>query len=478
VAVVVGVSVAVWQAQVARAEQRRADEVKAFIASIFAGADPYSGGRRDTTALDLLARARGRVDATALEPESRVELLAIIGQSLLMLQDTDNAEAAVRQAVDEGRRNLGAHHARTLDARLLFVDVHRFRGRTGEMAAELDDLIPAFRRLGREGEKDLATALEYRSHMALDAGRYPEAEAAAREALELGEVVLGPTHPKTVQLAMMLAQTLQYLGGVLSQGQTHLIARQLPEAMATLEQAEAGLTRSMGTNHQPVVVARHHLWQARAWHGRADEAREALTALLATYQPADQALLAPIWYSLGVAERLRGDHAAGLAAQQRALTLFGDGPAAALDRAHVQTEMGLDLLGVRRVEEARAGLLDVVNGFATIQVAMTPQHADADRDLVWLPLRSGAHGCGVAALGGWPRPPTPRANVVPTRLLGGDLPAAGQTPARKDVDRAASGTRARQAWEGRFHVRQPQRWRVLDEEDGAAAANRRDALPR
>jgi tetratricopeptide (TPR) repeat protein len=99
--------------------------------------------------------------------------------------------------------------------------------------------------------------------------------------------------------------------------------------------------------------------------------------LLEGYRPAVPALLAPIWYSLGIAERLRGDFAAGLAAQQRALTLFGDGPAAALDRVHVQTEMGLDLLGVGRAEDARTRLQDAVSGFAATQLALTPQHADA-----------------------------------------------------------------------------------------------------
>ncbi len=493
VAVLGGAGAAVWQAGVARAEQRRAEEVKAFIASIFASADPYAGGGKATTAIDLLKQARARLERSTIDDaRSRVELLALIGQSLLMLQDIDDAEAAVLLAVDEGRQRLGPDDPLTLDARLLSVDVHRFRGRTDRMREELDTLIPAFRRLGPAGDADLATALEYRSHMALDAGQYADAEAAAQEALRLGEAVLGARHPKTVQLAMMFAQTLQYgaprpdaalaaaeramtlvsavhadpaypavvdmrhiyaralggagqfargiqeleraiadasatvgaegrkvafmrsnlariqrragrladalenhrassavlvrqfapdswsyLGGVVSEGQTLLTARRVEEARLVLEPAVAGLTRTMGAGHQQVVTATHTLWQARAWSGDAGAAVSALTALLAAYTPADETLRAPLLYSLGIAQRLNGDAGAALETQTRALALFGDGPAARLDRLHVDTERGLSQVALGQFAEAHRRLEAVVAEFASLQLALTPQAADA-----------------------------------------------------------------------------------------------------
>ncbi len=493
VAVLTGAGVAVWQAQVARAEQRRAEEVKTFIASIFASADPYAGGGRGTTAIDLLKRSRARLDSVATtDTRSRVELLAIIGQSLLMLQDIDDAEAAVLQAVDEGRRLLGPEHPLTLDARLLSLDVHRFRGRTDRMREELDDLIPIFRRRRPPADKELVTALEYRAHMALDDGQYAVAEAASEEALRLGEATLGTAHPKTVQLAMVFAQTLQYgaprpeaalaaaeramtlvstvhrdstypavvdmrhiyaralggagqfargiaelehairdasatvgaggrkvafmrsnlariqrragrladalanhrassavlvtqfapdswsyLGGVVAEGQTLLAARQFAAAETALEQSVPGLTRTMGAGHQQVITAMHALWQTRAWLGEAAAAETALTSLAEGYEPADQALLAPLLYSLGVAQRLNGHAAAALDTQTRALVLFGEGPAARLDRLHVETERGLSEVALGRFDEARRRLQPVVAAFASLQLAPTPQAADA-----------------------------------------------------------------------------------------------------
>jgi hypothetical protein len=179
------------------------------------------------------------------DTRSRVELLAIIGQSLLMLQDIDDAEAAVLQAVDEGRRLLGPEHPLTLDARLLSLDVHRFRGRTDRMREELDDLIPIFRRRRPPADKELVTALEYRAHMALDDGQYAVAEAASEEALRLGEATLGTAHPKTVQLAMVFAQTLQY-------------GAPPPEAaLAAAERYDARLDRARDSTYPAVVDMRH-----------------------------------------------------------------------------------------------------------------------------------------------------------------------------------------------------------------------------
>lgn len=514
-AVLAGAGVAVWQAGVARAEQRRAEEVKTFIASIFASADPYAGGGRATTAIDLLKQSRARLDRVATtDTRSRVELLTIIGKSLLMLQDIDDAEGAVLQAVDEGRRLLGPEHSLTLDARLLSVDVHRFRGRTDRMREELDTLVPTFQRLGPPKQADLVTALEYRAHMAIDAGQYTEAEAAATEALRLGEATLGATHPKTVQLAMTAAQTLQYgvprpdaalaaaeramrltstvyqdpaypavvdmrhiyaralggagqftrgiaelerairdasatvgaegrkvafmrsnlariqrragrladalvnhrassevlvkqfapdswsyLGGVVAEGQTLLVARQLGAARQALERSIAGLTRTMGAGHQQVMTATHTLWQVRAWLGDAAAAEAALTTLLAGYQPADQALLAAPLYSLGVAQRLNGREAAALETQARALALFGEGAAARLDRLHVETERGLSQVVLGRFEEARRLLEPVVADFARLQLAPTPQAADARVALgrAWLGLDRPAEAAAVLA---------------------------------------------------------------------------------
>ncbi len=68
VTLVVGAAsgVALWQARVARAEARRAERVRAFIASILTSATPKTGVGGVVTASELLTAAAGRIDDRAL----------------------------------------------------------------------------------------------------------------------------------------------------------------------------------------------------------------------------------------------------------------------------------------------------------------------------------------------------------------------------------------------------------------------------
>jgi tetratricopeptide (TPR) repeat protein len=469
--------------------------VKEFIASVFAGADPYRGGGTSVRAVDLLRQAEARIDQIASEyPETRIELLTIIGSSLLLLQDTAAAESSVMRAAEEGRMQLGAEHPLTLDARLLSTQVHRFRGRTAEMRAELDALVPIFRQRPDRVE-DLVNALQYRSHAALDDGRYEEAERAATEGLTLAEARLGRRHSATVQLAMSLAQTYQYgrprpeqaleaseramrlvsdlhadptyprvvdmrhiyaralggageygrgidelerairdaeaavgpegrkvafmrsnlariqrragqleaairnatassailardfapdswsyAGGIVSRGIIYLTARRADDAWIDLDRASTGLAKTMGPDHVQVFIARYYLQLARAYRGQVADAESTLRQLIAGFRsddPSDRAVFGPPLHALGIIERLAGRFDAALATQREALGKFDEGVAGALDRLHVRTEIGLNQVALGRPAEAVETLRPAVADFTAIQIAPTPQRADA-----------------------------------------------------------------------------------------------------
>lgn len=203
-AVILGAAVlAFWKARVAAAEKERAEEVKELLASIFRDADPYGAAPSEIpTVLDLLKQTRDRIDGS--RPDLRVELLNVVAESLLNLQDDDTAEEVVREAVDAGRTELGENDPRTLQARLLLTQVHRRRGRTEEMRKELDALVPALR-ASEDGSKALAVALKQQANLAIDEGKYAEAESKAKEASEIALAFLGPGDPETSKTVMVLA---------------------------------------------------------------------------------------------------------------------------------------------------------------------------------------------------------------------------------------------------------------------------------
>ncbi|MDH5340666.1 MAG: serine/threonine protein kinase, partial [Rubrivivax sp.] len=92
-AVVAGAGVSVWQAWLARQEQARAEEVKNFVASIFKEANPFQqGSGKALTGVELLRLARDKLgEASIARPQTRVELLTLLGSSLLSLEDAESA---------------------------------------------------------------------------------------------------------------------------------------------------------------------------------------------------------------------------------------------------------------------------------------------------------------------------------------------------------------------------------------------------
>jgi serine/threonine-protein kinase len=495
VAILGGAGVAVWQAQVAVAEKRRAEEVKDFIGSIFRDANPYRGEGRPLAANDLLRQAKDRIDRLrSARPELRVELLNLVGSSLIGLGDTEAAEAVARQAVEEAARGLAPDHALAIQARLLMTDVHRFRGRPKEMARELDLLLPIVRRHARERPEDLIRTVENRAHRALDAGAPLVAIGDASEAFELSRRVLGEHHPRTVaastiraeavlatggsntsprqmveevQRALQLAsaayadhprhphvihirevysralaltgdfpgaiaegaraladasavfgrssQTVGYFAGNLASSQrwagdiegalesstlgmtilekhaqresfvyamqyvnrgvTWLAARRGAEALSDLTFAETAMRRVVGPTHWETLTAQFNRAIALAYLGRTAEARAALQ-LVRERSPHVGNLMWAL-HVLGVVERLGGDPAAGLRAQEESFALIHDGPRAPWNRVRALVEIGLGQVELGRHAEAAATLERALALFAQLQTRMQPARAEA-----------------------------------------------------------------------------------------------------
>ncbi|MFI4941720.1 MAG: protein kinase [Burkholderiales bacterium] len=266
-AVLAGAAVSVWQARVAFAEKQRAEEVKEFITSIFENADPYVGRGGTLSVVDLLKQAHRRIDQSfATRPELKVELLSLVGSSLVSLQDTAAADEVLGEAVREADQALGADHALTLHARVLMTSLHQLRGRTEEMRAELDRVTPRLRARVPLPAADLAMALRNRAHLSIDTGEYAAAVSAAKEALAFSTAQYGDRHPDSVGDSILLALTYHFA--------------KMPEP--ALETAELALKRASdlyreSPKHPILVDARSTLSRTLAEAGQFDRAREELS---------------------------------------------------------------------------------------------------------------------------------------------------------------------------------------------------------
>jgi len=210
--VLVGAGVAAWQARVALTEQRRAEQVKEFIAGIFREASPYSGaGSTTLSAIDLLKQAEKKLDTEIRgQPRVRIELLTLIGESLMALGDLDAAEPVLDRAAKEAREALGEFDAMAVGIALLRAQMHRFRGRAKEARAELDRILPALRSDPATKPLDLTVALSHRTLIAIDEGAYADAEQFALEGSNLANAKLGINHEQTITSSILLALTYRY----------------------------------------------------------------------------------------------------------------------------------------------------------------------------------------------------------------------------------------------------------------------------
>lgn len=213
IAILGGAGVALWQAIQARAEQRRAETVKSFVTGLLTDTDPFNTTSGEATVQSLLTAAQARLPPA--EPHNaalRVELLHVIGSSLIGLSKFDSAQTALQQAIDEGRSQLGPNHPLTLSARVTMTSVRRFRGQQAQMQAELDALLPVLRAQPGPGSAELLAAVGNNAHLAIDQGRYSDARTSAREALAMAERRHGREHAVTAEAALVVTLTDHYAG--------------------------------------------------------------------------------------------------------------------------------------------------------------------------------------------------------------------------------------------------------------------------
>lgn len=216
VAVLGGAGAAVWQAQVARAEQARAEAVTAFIGSIFKDVDPtVRPENRPFTAVDVLNLARERLGATlSAEPEVRIDLMRILGDSLTGVGAPGNAVTVLQQALDESRRVHGADDPVTIDAALLLAAAAQSDTTSSTADAALDEAIAALERTGRRDSDEWVRAQVIRSQVLINRGQSRVADAAlvAQQAYDAAMRVLAPGHLLTAHAAQSLSSSYRQLG--------------------------------------------------------------------------------------------------------------------------------------------------------------------------------------------------------------------------------------------------------------------------
>ena len=199
-ALLAGAGVALWQAQHARAQAARAEEVKRLVLSIFENADTAGGGSRKTTAVDLLEQARVRLAAVPVsDPAIRAELLTSVGISLTGLGEYEQGERVLEEATQLAVAQLGVEHPNTVTAQLALGEALIEIGQGQRAGPHLDAAEQGMRRIG--DTVGLVNALRWKANLRVEEARFDEAIALAAEAVQLAESRLLTTDKRLVMLA-------------------------------------------------------------------------------------------------------------------------------------------------------------------------------------------------------------------------------------------------------------------------------------
>jgi serine/threonine-protein kinase len=204
-AVLIGAALAAWQASVAIAESRRADEVRRLIESIFVDADPRRDSGRPLTAVELLRQANARMATLRISSaDVRAELLNTLATSMMNLQDNAGA-AMVLKAAQQDAEALGPDHRQALRTRRLLAQLQVANGNPQEGLRLVEPVIAALRALSPRSPEELLAALLARTEALNAALDWPAAERSAEEVLREADVAGGDRDIERISALMQLS---------------------------------------------------------------------------------------------------------------------------------------------------------------------------------------------------------------------------------------------------------------------------------
>jgi tetratricopeptide (TPR) repeat protein len=419
VALVAGLSIALWQARraeqaakLAQAQASRAEQVRAFLVSIFEAADPARARGETVEARTLLDEGARRIDAElAAEPELHAELLELLAGLYRKLGELEQAKSLAERAFTEHRRLFGDESVQTA----------RSEWTLGWVLANQGDFAPARERLehaiavldreegpeslaaadAREplmellfgvegargalpvierrlatyravlGERDVRTALSLSDFgvVANELGRVEEAERAFRASAATVDALLPANDPRVATPHSNLAGLLRESG-------------RLPESEVEARQALAIRRKALGERHPETALSLGQLSRILVESGRPTEAEAAAREALAICEGRDLYTTAQVRSLLGTTLLSQGRGAAALAVfelavvEHRALL-----PADHILYLSVQIQRARALEAVGRTAEAGAEVRRLLPQLRAKGVEASGGPLEAARDL-------------------------------------------------------------------------------------------------
>ncbi len=374
-ALLVGASVAAWQARVALVEKARAEEVQEFISAVFREADPTQGKGKVLSAAELLRQAESRLrERTDAPPELRLALLAIIGESLFGLQESTSSARVTEEAL-RLQESMGSRD-NLLNARL-HLTLSRAYEILGRNAAALAELERTFAVLATSGDRSSALYAQAKLHQAalgIVFSDYAVAEQAAREGIDVASATLGPRSSE-------VATGLQQLSHVYTLTQRRELA--VEPARQSFDILREIHARNL--SHPRIIEAGQYYGQALQGAGDFDAAaavyRDA-TARAASVFGEDSRVFGEMLSAYIPLEIEIGDLRSAIANARRAIEIYlKEGEPGSVAHAGRVRKLGNALLAARATSEAAERSEEAIRLATVAHSELETLHASGSRGL-------------------------------------------------------------------------------------------------
>ena len=278
------------QAAEAIASAKRATDVLEIVRASFNRTNPNSGASAETSAREVLVEARKRLDASGLDDDGRIELLATLASCFYGLGDFEAVLPLREQEAMLQTKRWGAEHLETLISQENLAVAYAALGR-------FDEAIPLFESVleslsARLGSQDLRTlsCLNNFAAALVEFGRLEDALPLLETALAARKGNLGDTHADTLETMNNLAALLAKLG-------------RISDAIPLYEKVLSASRANTGEDDPGTIRAMNNLASAYDAAGRPDEAlplyEQALAACKVRLGPTHP-------YTLGALNNLAG----------------------------------------------------------------------------------------------------------------------------------------------------------------------------
>lgn len=301
-----GIAATVWQADEAAAQARKAEAVKEFVLSLFAGVDPAEALGEELTARQLVDTGAARIQSELVgEPVVRAEILTFLADMYDKMDQDDRAIELIDEALGLNLPEISIEYARAL---LVRGRILVGRSEDVEGVSSLERALAVLE--GHAADLDRAEAMDVISIATTRQGDLDRSLQLTQAAMGLRIAELGEDHPEVATSYNNLGVLARSKGDYAAARLYHekaldIRSRVLPEIhpqiglslnnLGALEYAEGNFSRAAefferslalntqvnGAAHHDTIASLNNYGFMKLRLGELDEAQE---ALLAVYQ--------------------------------------------------------------------------------------------------------------------------------------------------------------------------------------------------